>query len=104
MFYYTCTRTVQNLKSDLFVFQAAALNSRGDKLATVDQRGSVYLFHMNANRYALMARTGVAGTAVSFAPGARNELFVTFADASIHIYSTGASNSESEIGSSPFDF
>jgi Tol biopolymer transport system component len=83
----------QNLKSELFVIQAAAFNSRGDKIATVDQRGSVYLFHISSNRYALVARSGVSGTAISFAPGPKNELLVAYADGTINVFSTGTSTS-----------
>ena len=67
-----------------------AFNARGDKFATVDQKGSVYLFHLGSNRFALVARTGVAGVALAFAPAHRNELLVASADGTLRVYSTGA--------------
>jgi hypothetical protein len=42
---------IKNLKSEQFSFQAAAFNNRGDKFATVDQKGSIYLYHVVGNRY-----------------------------------------------------
>jgi WD40 repeat protein len=61
-------------------------------LAAVDQRGHIYLFDMDANKYKLIARTGISGTAVALGVAKPNELIVGLSDRAVHCYNieTGA--------------
>lgn len=61
--------TIQNLKTSKFSFKRGCFSPEGDQFATVDQRGTVYLFHFLANKYDMVARGKAQGTAIAFFPG-----------------------------------
>ncbi|KAI9595016.1 hypothetical protein BDF19DRAFT_423062 [Syncephalis fuscata] len=70
--------------------QGAATSSA--LMSAVDQRGHIYLFDLEANKYWLIARTGISGTAVALGVAKPNELIVGLSDRAVHCYNmdTGA--------------
>ena len=57
---------IKNLKGENFMFQSCCFNTKCNLLATIDQRGQVYVFNMLKNTYSLIKRTGVEGTFITF--------------------------------------
>ncbi|KAI9002277.1 WD40-repeat-containing domain protein, partial [Gaertneriomyces semiglobifer] len=55
-------------------------------MVTVDQRGWIYGFDFLRNYFWLIARSGVAGTAVAFNRRRKREIIVGLSDRSIHCY------------------
>jgi hypothetical protein len=58
-------------------------------MSAVDQRGHIYLFDLEANKYWLIARTGISGTAVALGVAKPNELIVGLSDRAVHCYNMG---------------
>jgi len=54
----------------------------------VDARGTVYVFHLRANRFSLAHAAGQEVTAISFSPGRENDLIIGLADNSIRVISS----------------
>lgn len=79
---------IRNLKGDTRHFVLSCFNRRGDRLVSVDQRGTVYAFHLLTNRYSLVARAGSRPTAACFSRRNAQEVVVAFADASVRGYDT----------------
>ncbi|KAJ9531440.1 hypothetical protein QJQ45_006849 [Haematococcus lacustris] len=68
-------------------FSTVAFDSRGNHVAAVDSRGSVYSFNLAGNRYVKLDRVGMLGTAALYTNiGGQRCLFIGFQDASIRAY------------------
>ena len=55
------------------------------RFAAVDARGSIYVFHLRANRFSLAHAAGQEVTAIAFSPGRENDIIIALADHSIRI-------------------
>eukprot|EP00736_Rhodelphis_marinus_P006675 Rmarinus@m.190 len=74
-------------------FVASTLNESGDRLASVDSRGRVFVFSISSNRFAQISRASCAGTAIMYPTASRGprphrDLYVGFEDGVIRCFNT----------------
>ncbi|KAK9816667.1 hypothetical protein WJX72_003486 [[Myrmecia] bisecta] len=76
-------------------FTAVDVSPAADLLAAVDNRGSVTIFYVTRNRYALLDTAGCAGVTLKFSARSRKELYVALADNTVRCYNV---NQMAQIG------
>ncbi|GLE05665.1 hypothetical protein PINS_up014705 [Pythium insidiosum] len=57
-------------------FRTVTFNGTGETFAAADERGRVFVFFVNSNRYALVQHLGVPSVASCFSPTRKSELLV----------------------------
>eukprot|EP00158_Paraphelidium_tribonemae_P009457 Partr_v1_DN28872_c2_g2_i2_m33483 putative WD repeat-containing protein len=78
-------------------FNAVSFSSHFPKFVSVDQKGTVVIFDLQHNKYTNIARTGIAGTCVSFGGMRQSEIYLGLADTSIAVYNSLSKNQVAKL-------
>lgn len=73
----------------LLRFSRLLFDPRGTTLALADQQGNTFLLNLDTNRFAEVARTGNAATAISFCHPSHPSMILASADCTLRLVDTG---------------